>query len=189
MPEGRVSHVRLVVIDRDGVINEDRDDFVRCPADWVPIEGSLHAISRLNRRGILIAIATNQSGLARGLFDVNDLDAIHQTLTDELSKLDGHLDGMFICPHGPSDGCDCRKPLPGLLLQASRGLDVQVEDMVFIGDRESDLRAAVGAGVQPILVRTGHGEAAVEHALDRGIVVADDLASAIEGILSVHDPD
>lgn len=187
MPTDQFPTVRLVILDRDGVINEDREDFVRCSADWVPIEGSLRAIERLNRRGILVAIATNQSGLARGMFALSDLDAIHQTLARELSELGGHVDGIFVCPHGPSEGCDCRKPRPGLLLQAGRTLGVRAEDTVFVGDRDTDLRAAEAASVQPILVRTGHGKSVVERAASRGIVVADDLASAIEGILCARD--
>ncbi len=187
MPADQSSSVRLVILDRDGVINEDREDFVRCPADWVPIKGSLRAIERLNRRGILVAIATNQSGLARGMFALNDLDAIHQALARELSELGGHVDGIFVCPHGPSEGCDCRKPRPGLLIQAGQTLGVRAEDTVFVGDRDTDLRAAEAAGIQPILVRTGHGKSVVERALERGIVVADDLSSAIEGILCACD--
>ena len=104
MPADQSSSVRLVVLDRDGVINEDREDFVRCPADWVPIEGSLRAIERLNRGGILVAIATNQSGLARGMFALSDLGAIHQTLARELSELGGHVDGIFVLSSWPVRG-------------------------------------------------------------------------------------
>ena len=97
------------------------------------------------------------------------------------------MDGIFVCPHGPSEGCDCRKPRPGLLIQAGQALGVRAEDTVFVGDRDTDLQAAKAAGVQPILVRTGHGKSVVERAASRGIVVADDLASAIEGILCARD--
>lgn len=177
---------RLVLIDRDGVVNEDREDFVRSTSDWVPIEGSLGAISRLNRAGFLVALATNQSGVARGLISEMALEAIHRKLSAQLAIQDGHLDAIFVCHHGPSDGCDCRKPRPGLLKAALSRFDLRAAEAVFIGDRETDLRAALCAGVRPILVRTGYGSDAEAFALSRGIHVADDLAQASELILSAH---
>ena len=106
--------VKLVILDRDGTINEDRDDFVKSPAEWVPIPGSLEAIARLNHAGWHTVVATNQSGLARGLLDVAALNAIHARMNRELAELGGRIDAVFFCPHGPDDGCACRKPLPGL---------------------------------------------------------------------------
>ena len=107
--------MKLVILDRDGVINKDSDDYIKSPDEWIPIPGSLKAIARLNHAGYRVVIISNQSGLARGLFNIDDLNAIHQKMIDELAKVGGHIDSISFCPHGPDDKCDCRKPQPSLM--------------------------------------------------------------------------
>ena len=157
---------RAVILDRDGVINEDRDDFVKSLDEWQPIPGSIAAIARLSRAGYTIAVATNQSGLARGLFTEEDLMAMHQHLFEAVASEGGTLDAVFYCPHGPDDGCDCRKPAPGLLRQIEESIDMPLRGSPFVGDSLRDLEAAVRAGCQPVLVRTGKGERTLSRGRD-----------------------
>lgn len=147
--------MKLVILDRDGVINEDSDDFIKSPSEWRPIAGSLEAIVRLKHAGLTVVVASNQSGLARGLFDYDALFAIHDKMTRMLADLGTQLDGVFFCPHGPDDECACRKPRTGLLDDIARRLGRSTQDAVFIGDSTTDIEAARAAGVQPLLVRTG----------------------------------
>jgi len=151
--------MKLVILDRDGVINEDSPDFIKSPGEWKAIPGSLEAIALLNKANILVAIASNQSGLARGLFTEITLDAIHQKMAHELMLHQGHIDRIFYCPHGPNDNCECRKPKPGLLLQAMKHFGVTPEETCFVGDSQRDIDAAIDAHCQPVLVRTGNGHA------------------------------
>lgn len=157
--------VRLVILDRDGVINEDSPDYVKCPDEWIPLAGSLEAIAALNRAGFTVAVASNQSGLARGYFDRAALDAMHTKFRDLLETAGGHVDRIEICPHGPEDGCDCRKPLPGLISRLVEHYAVDAGDVIVVGDSRRDLEAALAAGARPVLVRTGNG-AKTEAALD-----------------------
>ncbi|MDH3364178.1 MAG: D-glycero-beta-D-manno-heptose 1,7-bisphosphate 7-phosphatase [Gammaproteobacteria bacterium] len=170
----------LVILDRDGVINRDSSDFVKSAAEWMPLEGSIGAISALSRAGFTVAVASNQSGLARGLLDRNALRAMHRKLRKLVSATGGHIDRIVICPHGPGDGCDCRKPEPGLLYRLARYYRSDLAGVPVIGDSLRDLQAAARAGARPILVRTGNGRA-TERAL-RGELAAtevfDDLAAA-----------
>ena len=177
----------LVILDRDGVVNEDSDAYIKSPDEWIPIPGSLEAIARLNHAGYRVVIATNQSGVARGLFGMAELDAIHQKLHTALARLGGQVDGIYFCPHGPDDGCSCRKPRPGLLdeIRARHGIDLT--GVPAIGDSLRDLEAARMVGATPILVRTGKGRSA-EHQLpaDWGpVAVYDDLAQAVQDLLAV----
>lgn len=149
--------IKLVILDRDGVINEDSPNFVKSPEEWRAIPGSLAAIALLNSHNILVAIASNQSGLARGLFTEIILDAIHQKMAHELMLHQGHIDRIFYCPHGPNDSCECRKPKPGLLLQAMKYFGVTPEETCFVGDSQRDIDAAIDANCQPVLVRSGNG--------------------------------
>jgi D-glycero-D-manno-heptose 1,7-bisphosphate phosphatase len=149
---------RLVILDRDGVINQDSDDYIKSLDDWVPIPGSLEAIARLSHSGFRVAVATNQSGLARGLFRLDTLNAIHQRLCERVSALGGRIEMIAFCPHGPDDGCDCRKPRPGLLLEIAERFGVELANVPFIGDSFGDIQAARAAGAQPWLVRSGKGE-------------------------------
>lgn len=148
----------LVILDRDGVINRDRDDFIRCPEDWEPLPGSLEAIARLTRAGVRVAVATNQSGVGRGLFDEATLGSIHRRMEAEIVKAGGALDKIVYCPHHPDAGCDCRKPKPGLLLALARDYGRSLVGVPCIGDSRRDIEAAVAAGARPILVMTGNGE-------------------------------
>ncbi|WP_462320393.1 D-glycero-beta-D-manno-heptose 1,7-bisphosphate 7-phosphatase [Halochromatium sp.] len=177
--------MKLVILDRDGVINFDSDDYVKSVAEWQPIPGSLEAIARLNNAGINVAIATNQSAVARGLCDLDDINAIHQMLRGRLSAVGGRVEVIAFCHHGPTNGCDCRKPLPGLLREIKRRTGLPLDGAPMIGDSRRDLEAAQQAGARPILVRTGNGlktEQRLPSAL-ADIPVYDDLAAAVDALL------
>jgi D-glycero-D-manno-heptose 1,7-bisphosphate phosphatase len=177
---------RLVVLDRDGVINRESADFVRSADEWVPLDGSIEAIARLSNAGFTVAIASNQSGLARGLFDTKALADMHSKLHALVANAGGRIEHIAICPHGPDDNCDCRKPLPGLLHQISATLNVSLVNAPVIGDSLRDLKAAQSAGAQPILVRTGNGRKTEGNlpAELATIDVYDDLATAASALLS-----
>ena len=150
---------RLVILDRDGVINEERGDYIRSPDQWRPLPGSLEAIARLCRAGVPVAVATNQSGVGRGMMSADELAAVHERLVQDVRQAGGDLAGVFFCPHAPSDGCRCRKPLPGLLLQIEAEVGLAVAGHYMVGDSLRDLQAAEAAGALPALVRTGFGRA------------------------------
>lgn len=174
---------RLVLLDRDGVINEDSGEFIKSVAEWRPIPGSVEAIAALCRAGYRVAVVTNQSGLGRGLFSVDALDAIHDHMRETVERAGGALAGIFYCPHLPDEGCRCRKPRPGLLEQVGQALDCSLVGVPFVGDRLSDLDAAQSVGARAILVRTGTG-AATERRLDRRTVeVYDDLAAVARSLI------
>jgi len=149
--------MKLVILDRDGTINEDRDDFVKSPEEWVAVPGALEAIARLNHAGWHTVIATNQSGLARGLFDMGALNAIHARMNRELAELGGRIDAVFFCPHGPGDGCRCRKPAPGLFETIGERYGVPLDEAHSVGDSLRDLVAGASVGCRPHFVRTGKG--------------------------------
>ncbi len=149
--------VRLVILDRDGVINEDSAAYVKSPDEWIPLPGSLEAIAGLNRAGYTIAVASNQSGLARGYFDQATLAAMHAKFRALLAEAGGHVDRIEICPHGPDDDCDCRKPRPELINRLIEHYAVEPGDVIVVGDSLRDLEAAAAAGARPVLVRTGNG--------------------------------
>ncbi|MDF2690159.1 MAG: D,D-heptose 1,7-bisphosphate phosphatase [Gammaproteobacteria bacterium] len=153
---------KLVIIDRDGVINFDSDEYIKSVEEWQPIPGSLEAMARLHQAGYLLAVATNQSGIARGLFNVAELKAMHQKMQSLLQQLGGKIDALVYCPHGPDDHCDCRKPKPGLLLQISQQLGVNLENAYFVGDSFKDIQAARAVNAKPILVKTGKGERSLQ---------------------------
>ena len=171
----------LVLLDRDGVINEDSPAYIKRPSEWLPIPGSLEAISRLNRIGDSVAICTNQSGLARRLFTIKDLDAIHEAMRRALVPVGGHIDAIFYCPHAPEERCSCRKPEPGLLVRAMYELRAAPEQTAYVGDSISDMQAALMARCTPVLVRTGNGAASELQARAMGIdQIFDDLAGAVD---------
>lgn len=149
--------MKLAILDRDGVINEDSDAYIKSPAEWQPIDGSLEAIVRLKHAGYTVVVASNQSGVGRGLFDYAALFAIHDKMNRMLAELGTQLDGIFFCPHIPEDGCNCRKPGTGLLDSIARRLGGSVDGVPMIGDSASDVEAARAAGAMPILVSTGYG--------------------------------
>jgi len=169
-----------VILDRDGVINRESTEFVKTPDEWLPLPGSIQAIASLSEAGYTVAIASNQSGLARGFFDRNALRAMHRKLRKLVSAAGGHIDRIVVCPHGPDDGCECRKPKPGLLYRLGRHYRTDLARTPIIGDSLRDLEAAAHAGARPILVRTGNGrktECALAGPL-AGTEVFDDLAAA-----------
>lgn len=179
--------MKLIIIDRDGVINEDSDAYIKSPDEWIPVPGSLEAIARLKRAGYTVAVATNQSGLSRGYFDLTTLSLIHRKMDAQLAEQGGNVDAIFYCPHGPKDGCKCRKPLPGLLNDISERFQTKLEDVFFIGDTISDIKAAVAAQAKPVLVKTGKGQNTLkllrEHGLSN-VPVYKNLAKVVDVILN-----
>jgi D-glycero-D-manno-heptose 1,7-bisphosphate phosphatase len=176
--------MKLVILDRDGVINEDSAEFIKSPEEWVPIPGSLDAIARLNRAGWRVVVATNQSGLRRRLFDIEALNRIHNTLHRQLAEIGGYIEAIFFCPCLPRDDCECYKPNPGMIAGIGERLRVDLATVPFIGDGLRDLEAARRAGARPWLVRTGKGMQAVEEAEDLSdVTVVDDLASAADRLI------
>lgn len=176
---------KLVILDRDGVINEDSDAYIKTPGEWRPLPGSAEAIARLNRAGYRVVVATNQSGLARGYFDQAGLDAIHRTMAAHLATVGAHLSGVYFCPHGPDDGCQCRKPLPGLIDQivAEYG---DVAGVPMVGDSLRDLEAGVARGCRPVLVLTGKGRRTLEKGLPETlgpVDIHDSLAGFVDQFL------
>jgi D-glycero-D-manno-heptose 1,7-bisphosphate phosphatase len=175
----RLADRGLVILDRDGVINRDSSEFVKSVDEWIPLPGSVQAIADLSRAGYTVAVASNQSGLARGLFDRDALRAMHRKLRRLVAAKGGHIDRVVVCPHAPDSGCVCRKPAPGLLLRLGRHYGTGLAGVPVVGDSLRDIQAARGAGARPILVRTGNGRKA-EAVLDRDLAateVYDDLAA------------
>ncbi|KTT04652.1 D,D-heptose 1,7-bisphosphate phosphatase [Pseudomonas oryzihabitans] len=176
--------MKLIVLDRDGVINVDSDDYVRSAEQWQPLPGSLAAIARLNRAGWQVAVATNQSGLARGYFTTDDLAAMHEKLQRLLAEEGGRVDLILHCPHGPEVACDCRKPLPGLFRAiADHYGRNELNDVPVVGDSLRDLEAGVALGCTPYLVRTGKGERTLAKPLPSGTRVFADLAAVADHLL------
>lgn len=149
--------MKLIILDRDGVINHDRDDYVKSAAECLPIEGSIEAIARLNKVGFTVVIATNQAGLAKGKFELEDLEAMHEKITGLVEGQGGELGAIFYCPHHPDDKCKCRKPMPGMLDAIEAEFNTSVEGCYFVGDSLRDLQAGVLKGCKPLLVKTGNG--------------------------------
>lgn len=182
--------MRLVILDRDGVINEDSDAYIKSPEEWIPIPGSLEAIACLNRADYRVVVASNQSGLARGLFDFDTLNRIHEKMHRALAEVGGSIDAIFFCPHGPEDNCECRKPKAGLFQDIARRMGVSLQDVPAIGDSLRDLQAAQSVGAQPILVLTGKGmntfkQLGTESA--SSIPVYANLAATIDTLLTSED--
>lgn len=176
--------MKLVILDRDGVINQDSAQFIKSPDEWVPITGSLEAIALLNQSGFRVAIATNQSGVGRGLFDMAVLNAIHDKMYRALGRLGGRIDAMFYCPHAADANCSCRKPKPGMFEEIGVRFGIELRGVPAIGDSLRDLQAASAVGAQPILVLTGKGEATQKAGdLPQGTWICADLASAAQRII------
>lgn len=173
----------LIILDRDGVINHDSDDFIKSPAEWEPIEGSLEAIARLNHAGYRVVVITNQSGIARGLLDVNMLSRIHSKMRRMLAQVGGKLEAILYCPHGPDDECDCRKPQDGAFAELAHRLRINLDNVLAVGDSLRDLQAAQAAGAQPILVKTGKGEQTLAKGIPDGVPVYDNLSAVVTSLL------
>lgn len=177
--------MKLILLDRDGVINVDSTDHIKSEQEWHAIPGSLEAIGRLCRAGWRVAVISNQSGLALGRFTVEHLNAIHQKMIAHLSQFGGSIEAILFCPHAPDDGCECRKPKPGLFLDLSRRLRQPLDGVMYVGDKLADVQAALAAGAVPVLVRTGYGrETEASGKLPRGVAVHDDLAAAVDATLA-----
>lgn len=176
--------MQLLVLDRDGVINVDRADYVKSPEEWTPLPGSLEAVARACHAGYRVVVVTNQSGLARGLFDIDTLNAIHQKMHRAVNAAGGEIEAVFYCPHGPEAGCACRKPRPGLFLEISQRLRRSLEGVPAIGDKLSDVEAARSAGARPMLVRTGLARADAPGAAGlEDVGVYENLAAAVDALL------
>lgn len=179
--------MKLIILDRDGTINQDSDDYIKSPDEWIPIPGSIEAIGKLTRAGYRVVVATNQSGVSRGLYNMDTLNHIHAKMINETKDHGGEIDGIFFCPHGPDDHCDCRKPKPGLFNEIAARLKTNLSGIYAVGDSERDVIAARDGGAIPVLVRTGKGErtlAKPEKDSLEGVPVFDDLASFTDSLLN-----
>jgi D-glycero-D-manno-heptose 1,7-bisphosphate phosphatase len=174
----------LVLVDRDGVINVDSADYIKSAAEWRPLPGSLEAIAELTAADRAVVVVSNQAGVGRGLFTSAALREIDAAMTAAIEGAGGKLSGIFYCLHRPEDGCDCRKPKPGLLTRVERELGLSVERAPFIGDKASDIEAAHAANARPVLVRTGYGNATERLPAARGVPTFDDLKAAAEAIIN-----
>ena len=173
--------MKLVIVDRDGTLCVERDGYIQTPAEWEPLPGALDAIARLNHAGYKVVIAANMPGLGRGLFDVAALNAIHAKMNRQLAAVGGRVEAIFYCPHAPDEGCNCRKPLPGLFLQIGERFKLDLRQVHAVGDSERDVQAAAAAGCLPHLVLTGRDAPArgapLPAAYPPGTRVHDDLGA------------
>ncbi len=175
--------MKLIILDRDGVINEDSNDYIKSPEECLLIPGSLDAIAKLNHAGFKVVIATNQSGIARGFYDLAMLNRIHEKIKTELKKVGGHIDDIFFCPHHPDDQCECRKPKPGLLFQIQKKYSVDLKNVFFVGDKLSDVETAHAAGCKPVLVLTGKGAKTLRQKTEQ-VPTFKDLAEAVDYVFA-----
>jgi len=180
----------LIILDRDGVINHDSENYIKSPDEWRPLDRSLEAIARLTHAGWSVAVATNQSGIERGLFDISTLHAIHTKMMAAVADAGGRIDGIFFCPHAPDAGCDCRKPAAGLLRDISARFNKGLAGIPLVGDSLRDLKAGLEMDCALWLVKTGKGartlvaaEQDAESALPYATRIADDLFGAVDQIL------
>ncbi|WP_122761545.1 D-glycero-beta-D-manno-heptose 1,7-bisphosphate 7-phosphatase [Pseudomonas viridiflava] len=169
--------MKLLILDRDGVINHDSDAYIKSDEEWIPIPGSVEAIAALSKAGWTVAIATNQSGIARGYYDLATLDAMHERLRTLVAEQGGEVGLIVYCPHGPDDGCDCRKPRPGMLQAIARHYSADLKGLWFVGDSKGDLQAALAVDSQPVLVLTGKGRKTMNGEVPTGTLIFDDLAA------------
>ncbi len=177
--------MKLVILDRDGVINIDSVNFIKNPNEWIAIPNSLEAIALLNQSGFRVAIATNQSGISRGLFDMATLNAINDKMHRALAQLGGRIDAMFYCPHAADDNCTCRKPKTGMIVDIERRFSVDLSEVFAVGDSLRDLQAFYDAGCKPILVRSGKGEETLANGnLPKGTLIFADLNEAVQHIIA-----
>jgi D-glycero-D-manno-heptose 1,7-bisphosphate phosphatase len=176
--------VKLAILDRDGVINHDSDQFIKSPAEWRPIPGSIEAIARLNQHGYRVAVASNQSGIGRGLFDMATLNAINDKMMELVFRQGGRIEAVFFCPHTAAEGCNCRKPRTGMLEEIAARFHTDLKGVPCVGDGLRDLQSAEAVGAQPILVLTGKGpRTQAEGGLPRRTLVFADLAEAARHIV------
>lgn len=170
--------MKLIILDRDGVINHDSDAYIKSPEEWRPIPGSLEAIARLTKAGFRVVVATNQSGVGRGLFDLATLSAIHAKMHQAASALGGRIEAVFFCPHPADAGCTCRKPAPGMVEEILRRFVASPKEVTLVGDSLRDLQAAIAVRCRPVLVLTGKGQKTMQAGgLPPETVVRVDLAA------------
>lgn len=169
--------MKLLILDRDGVINQDSDAYIKSLEEWIPIPGSIEAIAQLSKAGWTVAIATNQSGIARGYYDLATLDAMHARLRELVAGHGGEVGLIVYCPHGPDEGCACRKPKPGMLKTIASHYAADLAGTWFVGDSKGDLEAALAVDSQPVLVMTGKGQKTRSGSLPAGTLIFDDLAA------------
>jgi D-glycero-D-manno-heptose 1,7-bisphosphate phosphatase len=177
--------MKLVILDRDGVINYDSDAFIKSPEEWKPIPGSLEAIARLTHSGFRVLVCSNQSGVGRGLLDMAALNAINDKMYKALAPLGGRIDALFYCPHAAEANCACRKPKPGMFEDIAKRFNTSLSGVPSVGDSLRDMQASAAAGCQPMLVLTGKGRKTLAAGgLPEGTQVHEDLASAVRGIIA-----
>lgn len=177
--------MKLIILDRDGVINHDSDQFIKSPDEWKPIAGSLEAIARLNQWGWRVVVASNQSGIGRGLFGMDTLNAINDKMVKSLAQVGGRLDAIFFCPHPADSTCDCRKPKPGMFVQIAERFNVDLTGVPVVGDSLRDLQAGVAVGCDPYLVLTGKGQKTCEDPdLPSDTRIYPDLATVVADLTS-----
>jgi D-glycero-D-manno-heptose 1,7-bisphosphate phosphatase len=177
--------MKLIILDRDGVINFDSDQFIKSPREWNPIPGSLEAIAQLNQAGFRVVVATNQSGVGRGLFDMSTLNTIHAKMHKLVALAGGRIDAVFLCPHAADSRCQCRKPNAGLFNDIAARFHIDLRNVHAVGDALRDVQAAVSAGARPILVKTGKGMRTLEGGqLPAGVPVFENLAQAAQAIIN-----
>ncbi len=176
--------MKLVILDRDGVINHDSDQYIKSPSEWRPIPGSIEAIARLHQAGFRIAVATNQSGIGRGLFDMATLNAINDKMMELVFRQGGRIDALFFCPHTAAEACGCRKPRTGMLEEIASRFHTELKGTPLVGDSLKDLQAAEAVGALPLLVLTGKGKRTkAEGGMPKKTLVFDDLAEACRHIV------
>ncbi len=182
--------MKLIILDRDGVINQDSDEYIKSVDEWIPVPGSLQAMGRLYQAGYTLVVVTNQSGIARGYYDIEALHAMHSKMGRMLEQYGGHVDAVFFCPHSPKDNCDCRKPKDGMFQEIIKRYQCDLKNVPAIGDSLRDLQAAKSAGAEPILVKTGKGErtiASTDASELEGIAIYKNLAEVADAILMESD--
>ena len=175
--------MKLIILDRDGVINEDSDDYIKSPDEWIPIAGSLEALGKLSQNGFIVIIITNQSGIGRKIFSIEMLNAIHKKMSINLAQYGGVIDGIFFCPCAPEENCNCRKPKSGLYNEVSDRLQISLENVFCVGDKITDIQAAQNAGAKPILVKTGK-ENDDSGNIPKNIPIYDDLLSFVNKVIT-----
>ncbi len=175
---------KIILLDRDGTINEDSDDYIKSEHEWKPIPGSLEAIAKLSQSGFKIYIITNQSGIARGYFTLEDFNSMNQKMMKLLQKLGGKIDGIYFCAHHPSDQCHCRKPKTGLIEQLAKDINTNLKGSLFVGDSQSDLEAAENYGLTPALVLTGKGQKTLEKTNMSNLIYFENLYALTEKFLT-----
>ena len=175
--------MKLLILDRDGVINQDSDAYIKSVEEWLPIPGSIEAIAQLSKSGWTVAVATNQSGIARGYYDIAKLDAMHARLRELVAEQGGEVGLIVYCPHGPDEACDCRKPKPGMLNIIAKHYSANLTGVWFVGDTQGDLQAALAVDCQPVLVKTGKGLRTMNNPLPAGTLIFDDLAAVAADLI------